>query len=135
MKGPGHEPCSDKHLKALSELPKHLVAAINQLRSSHIQLSLNQQLYKIETACACQTGIESPEHFLFICPRYNKQHKTLLTDQQSPKLLASTSVLNDPKAFPALATYCDATWRFKNHWVWADIIDKPHPLHLRAPDI
>lgn len=86
-----------------------------------------------EPACDCQTGIESPEHFLFICPHYVDQREGFLTDLKSLKLQANTSVLNKPTAYSAIASYCNNTWRFKNRWVWETIINEPLPAHLHPP--
>lgn len=131
----GHEYQTPKHIKHLKPLNKHAIAAITQLRSGHAPL--NQYLYKYQQrsdpACECETGIETSDHFLFICPRYEPQRKTLLKALKSSRIKPSTEALSNPKAFSAIAEYCDATWRFKDRWVWANIVEEPTPKDLHPP--
>lgn len=131
----GHDHQSHKHLRALSSLPKHSVATLTQLRSNHAPL--NHYLFRMgqvpEPVCKCQTGIETPEHFLFICPSHTAHRSAFLNKLTSADLPHDTSILRTPNAFKHVATYCDATWRFKNRWVWANIRDEPVPTHLSAP--
>lgn len=69
--GLGHTHQGAKHLSSLRKLTKPSIAAITQLRSGHA--ALNHHLFKFQQrhtpACECETGVETVDHFLFICPR------------------------------------------------------------------
>lgn len=36
-------------------------------------------------------------------------------------------ILHNPKAYPAIATYTENTWRFSNRWDWAELANEPVP--------
>lgn len=131
----GHDHQAHKHIRALNSLPKHSVATLTKLRTSHAPL--NHYLYRMgqvpEPVCICQTGIETPEHFLFICPQYTAHRREFLDELTSADLPHDTSVLQRPDAFRAVAMYCDSTWRFKNRWEWARIVKEQPPTHLLPP--
>lgn len=135
LKRLGHEPQQTKHVKHLSELNKHAVAAITQLRSGHIHL--NHYLHKYDQlgdpSCVCQEGIETVEHYLFTCNKYTEERQQLEEDLKALNLPLNTSILTKPKAFTAIATYCDSTWRLKNRWSWAKISDETLPPNRRPP--
>lgn len=125
----GHKPHPLKHMKALSKLGKHSIAAITQLRSQRI--SLNHHLCKFDQlgdpGCGCQEGIETAEHYLFTCNRYTSERHQLEIDLKDLDLRPNTSILNEPVAFQAIATYCDSTWALKDRWSWARISDESTP--------
>lgn len=131
----GHDHQGQKDIRALSSLPKHLVANLTQLRTNHAPL--NQYLYRMgqvpKPVCKCQTSIETPEHFSFICPLHSTHQIDFLRELTSAKLPHDTSILRKPDAFKAVAQYCDFTWRFKNRWDWACIVNKQPPPHLLPP--
>jgi ribonuclease HI len=133
----GHEPQSSRHLKSISRLNKHEIAAITQLRSGHVHL--NQYLHKFKQqgnpSCECQEGIESVEHFLLTCHRYDNERKELEKALKPLNLLPlKTSILNNPSAFEAIAKYCNNTWRLKSRWIWARITNEAMPEDRQQPE-
>lgn len=135
LKRLGHKPQQKTHIKHLSKLRKHSIAAITQLRSGHIPL--NHYLYKFDQlgdpSCACQEGIKTAKHFLFTCNIYSTERQHLEEDLDKLYLRPNTSILNDPRAFEAIASYCDNTWRLKNRWSWASIADERMPPDRHPP--
>lgn len=100
-------------------------------------MPLNNYLFKFqqtsEPACECETGIETVDHFLFICPRFAEQRKTLITNLKKLRIQTTTAALSNPKAFGAIAEYCSSSWRLKDRWEWARITEEPLPTNLRPP--
>lgn len=135
LKRLGHKPQQKKHMKYLNELKKHSITAITQLRSGHIPL--NHYLCKFDQlgnpSCECQEGIETVEHFLLTCTRYNPERKQLEQDLKELDLPLNTSILKKPVAFKAIATYCDNTWRLKDCWNWSRIIEEDLPTDRHPP--
>lgn len=133
----GHQPSPQKHLRALSQLQKHKCATITQLRSNHIHL--NSYLFKhqqrFDPLCDCQEGIETIDHFLFICHRYTKQRRKLTNAIKELQLNKTTDILNNPKIFENIAKFCNSTWRLKSRWVWAKITEETVPQNFPNPTI
>lgn len=131
----GHTPHPKKHLNSISRLLKHEISTITQLRSGHVPLNayLNRFRQLTDPACECQEGLETVEHFLFICHRYERQRATLEQRALELGIRMGRSILTNPKAFKAVASYCNSTWRFQQRWVWATVIDEPHPADTKQP--
>lgn len=114
----GHEHQALKHTKSLRPLSKASISATTQLRSGHPPL--NHHLHKYQRrhkpGCECDSGIETNEHFLSICPRYISQIQGLLTSLQKLKIKTSKECLRNPEAHKAISEYCNATW-FLDGWV------------------
>lgn len=128
----GHEYQTPAHIKHLKKIKKHSIAAITQLCSGHAPLNhhLHKYQQKANPACECETGVKTVDHFLFICPRYDHQRVDLLKALKAVKIKPSKSIWTQPKAYAATAEYCEDTWRFKDHWVWASIAEEPTPHDL-----
>lgn len=135
LKRLGHKPHQKRHLKHLTELKKHSIGIITQLRSGHIPL--NHYLSKFaqirDPSCDCQEGIKTVEHFLLTCNRFNNERKHLEDELELLDLPLNTSILDNPIAFKAVADYCDNTWRFKSRWVWATISNEDPPSDRQPP--
>ncbi|KAG0150691.1 hypothetical protein CROQUDRAFT_87522 [Cronartium quercuum f. sp. fusiforme G11] len=131
----GHKPNPKTHLEAITSLKKHEVACITQLRSNHILLNqyLNSHRQLTDPACDCQEGVETVEHFLFICSKFEDQRQALLDYLQQNQLRPKKTILNNPRAFQAIVGFCNASWRLKSRWVWAKISDEATPKSLHAP--
>lgn len=126
----------NNHLKALNALPKHLVAAISQLRSSHIPLFayLHRIQARLDPECACHTGIENPDHFLFICPIQKHHRIKFKKELLRIKVPFDKICLKEPKALAAIADCTRATWRLKARWIWAEIMDETFPEGIARPE-
>lgn len=137
LKRLGHKPQGTQHLEHLSKLRKHSIAAITQLRSGHIPL--NHYLCRFDQlgdpSCGCQEGIETVEHLLFTCNRYIDERQQLKDELSKLNLRPTTSVLNEPIAFEAIASYCDSTWRLKDRWSWARISGENLPADRQPPRV
>lgn len=131
----GHDHQGAKHLSSLRKLTKPSIAAITQLRSGHA--ALNHHLFKYQQrhdpACECESGVETVDHFLFICPRYEAQRGDLINKLKKMKIRISKACLAVPSAFETIAEYCNTTWRLKDRWEWAKISEEPTPSTLHPP--
>lgn len=131
----GHNHQGTKHLRSLKKLKKPSVAAMTQLRSGHAPL--NHHLFKYQQhhdpACECDTGVETVDHFLFICPRYTTQRSELIKKLKKLKINISTTCLANTRAFKAIAEYCNITWRLRYRWEWETISEEPAPTDLHQP--
>lgn len=131
----GHEHQSAKHMKALKKLTKPSISAITQLRSNHAPLNnyLFNYQQRADPVCKCDTGVETADHFLFICPRFDTQRETLTKHLKRLKIPALKACLANPKAYPAIADFCNATWRLKDRWDWARILEEETPNDTPPP--
>lgn len=131
----GHEYQASKHMKAIKTLQKPSVSAITQLQSNHAPLNnyLFSHQQRADPACKCETGVETADHFLFICPRYEPQRETLLKKLKKLKIRASKSCLTNPKSYEAIAEFCATTWRLKDQWDWAKISEEQAPTNVHPP--
>lgn len=132
----GHKPQPKKHLNALAGLLKHEVATITQLRSGHAPLNayLNRFNQPIDPLCQCQEGIETVDHFLFICHTHERHRNKLEHELQAHTTTKmNKKILSNLSSFKLIANFCNSTWRFANRWVWAKATNEPHPLHTPQP--
>lgn len=137
----GHTPNGKKHLDGLDDLKKHEIAALTQLRSGHIPL--NSYLHRFQQitdpSCVCQEGIETVDHFLFVCQRFSQARARYETDikkqgfNEQRTYRMDKKILSSPSTFKATTTFCNNTWRFANWWTWAKISGKPYPNNLTRP--
>lgn len=127
----GHEPQPRRHLDKLSQLKKHEITTITQLRSGHVPLNsyLNRFVQLTDPMCECQEGIETVNHFMFICQQHDQQRDGLASALQELPARLDKRILSNPDSFKAVASYCNSTWRFANRWVWAETTDQEVPLH------
>jgi len=106
--------------KAFTKLTKYLgkkqSSIYVQLRTGHVPL--NKHLYRFkcsDTPLCLQCNDERPEsvhHFLFECPRYNRERHTLRT-KIGQKALSLQCLLADSRAQRALFIYINETKRLK----------------------
>lgn len=131
----GHPPQPQRHLKALGHLLKHEVAAITQLRSGHAPLNAHLSRFKqlLDPVCDCQEGIETTDHFLFICQNHDQPREKLEYAFHKHSIAMSKKILSDPSCFRLVADYCNSTWRFANQWRWAKTTDQPLPQAKSLP--
>lgn len=125
----GHDAMQATHLKAISKLKKHAVATISQMRSGHVPLFsyLHRISLRSDPECACTMGTETTEQFLLLCPQHEEHRQTLQHRLQVKDIDLNMKILHNPKAYPAIATYIENTWRFSNRWVWAEVTGEPVP--------
>lgn len=130
-----HRPQPKRHLEGLSHLPKHEVATLTQLRSGHVPLNsyLNQFVQVTDPMCDCQEGIETVDHFMFVCQTHDQHRDTLTHDLQELPTKLNKHIFSTPNAFKFIAAYCNFTWRFANRWAWTKATDQPVPLHRQLP--
>lgn len=131
----GHKPCPKHHLDSISRLMKHEITTITQLRSGHVPLNtyLNRFKQPVDPACKCQEGLETVEHFLFICHRHDQAREKLELKALELGIKLGKSILHHPKAFKTIASFCNSTWRFQHRWVWATVVDEAHPVNTPPP--
>lgn len=83
------------------------------MRTGHI--GLNKHLFRIKKVtspgCRCGALEESVEHFLVVCPLYNRARHRLLT-HLGRKASQISYLLTSQEALPHLTTYIAATKRF-----------------------
>lgn len=115
----GQVPGLGTHEIPTKKLKEHSIAAITQLRSGHALPNqyLHEYQQRADSACECETGVETIVHFLFICPRYRQHRRNLLKALKTLNLKLSNISLSKPQAFKSLTEYYNVTLRFKDHWV------------------
>lgn len=93
--------------------PKHLTATYIRLRTGHV--GLNKHLYRINKAdsprCRCGASEESVEHFLLVCPLYNRA-RHLTFGHLGRKATQISYLLTQREVLPRLMKYITATKRF-----------------------
>jgi hypothetical protein len=110
---------SGRFLKAISnpKLSREAASRIAQLRFKHIRLNgYLKRIQKVDSArCpACGEDEESIEHFLLRCPNYAYERWALARHTgKKRKPLTIKTLLEDPELVVPLATYIQASGRFK----------------------
>ncbi len=110
---------SGRFLKAISnpKLPREEASRITQIRLKHFLLnSYLKRIRKVNSAqCpACGADNENTEHFLLRCPSYAYERWNLARHAEKKRKLLMTKTLLGVKEFVLpLATYIQATGRFK----------------------
>jgi len=101
--------------KATQDLTQGQASLLVQLRSGHVPLQ--KYLHKIgkansPTCPACRAHDETVHHYLLTCPAYRIQRGEL---ERTLRRAAQTirTLLANPKAFPHLFRYVNATRRFR----------------------
>ena len=106
---------SKKYLKATGFLPKSRSGVLFQLRSGHI--ALNKHLYRIkcsDTPNCLQCDKEMPEsvhHFLFDCPRYERE-RHILRCRLSRAAASTADLLGSGEAVTETLKFVRETGRF-----------------------
>ena len=106
---------SKKYLKATGFLPKSRSGVLFQLRSGHI--ALNKHLYRIKcsnTPNCLQCDKETPEsvhHFLFDCPRYERE-RHILRCRLGRAAVSTADLLGSAEAVTDTLKFVKETGRF-----------------------
>ena len=115
-----HTRHSKKFLLAISqnELSRQSASRIAQFRLSHAPVNhFLKQIGKVDSArCpACGADNETIEHFLLACPNYAHERWTLTRQARKlRKQLTMETLLGDHNMVASLASYIDATQRFRS---------------------
>lgn len=136
VKSLGHEPHPREHLNALTSLKnEHSVSTITQLRTGHIPLFsyLFRRNLRTDPTCACGTGPENVEHFLFLCPLHAEPRLDLQAELDELDVPFNKTALFHPSALEPLANFTSSTWRLQSRWDWALINNEQSPEGLAPP--
>src|SRR5882724_9050636 len=102
--------------KATQDLPRDQVSLLVQLRTGHIPLQKYlHRIGKVDSpkCLACQTQDEMVQHYLLNCPAYRTQRGHLERAMQRAAWSIKVLLVN-PKAFPHLLQYMNATRHFRH---------------------
>ena len=107
---------SKKFLSITSHLPKSKAGIVYQLRSGHV--ALNKHLHRINksdtpSCLQCEAGPpETVHHFLFDCPRYDRERHRL-RNSLGRRALSTSHLLAHKEGLKELMKYVAETGRFK----------------------
>lgn len=132
----GHHPHPKEHLDALSSLKnKHSISSITQLRTGHIPLFsyLFKRNLRADSTCACNTGPETVEHFLFLCPLHEEPRQDLRRELDELDISFNRTALHHPKALEPIANFTSSSWRLESRWDWAEVQNEATPKGMKPP--
>lgn len=133
----GHLPHPHEHFNALTKLKnKHSISTVTQLRNGHVPLFsyVFRRNLRADPTCACGTGPENVEHFLFMCPTHEDPRQELQVELEDLDVPFNRLALHYPSALEPIANFTSSTWRLRSRWDWAEIQKESTPRNKKPPD-